>query len=1213
MKISQPLVAGSFAQMKLISVIALVCVVILAGAGQAETPSPLTSDLGGIGLQGWTDVTHSTDVGLASLAIPGHCSFRYPDGPRGFFKHGFRTENDSTVDWTPFYGVRFEVHLADAREAEITASAIAATANAPDRIVPASIRIAGAGRHVVMLPWSVFQFDQAGFQFLRFAKGFSIAARFTDGGPPGRMELGHVHLIKAPVVSLECDIRGNAATAGQMAEYQVTVGNCTDQAESVALSFSHDGWEVMSASVQPSAIELAPGQTQTCDVKVQVSDRVPPGGHESQTLMAIANGDAANASRLSFITTSELPHPYLLHTPARWQQVRDKVRDYLWARQALDGYLKTADAWKVPEIAKPPGNDPDDTMGPFLFRTQNENDLLACSFAWQLTGQKRYAQKVAEFLLRLSDPQNGYPKTLRGCNQSTVQEGHFFQHIAMSYDMIRDAGVLSDSDIRQIENTFRIFIESIERLTENGSINNWNLSQDCGAFYCALAMQDLVTADRFFSGPSGIQDQLAKGTMDDGWWYECSISYNMWCASEFTQAAIAYEPFGVDFKHTWVPASYSSTVLLSADLNGGNGIQSPDPQMKGKPFGMDPSIYGPNHRPYRTITDLWDSLLPFIDYRGVMFGVNDSTENKVTGNRTEVSGQPFEIAYFAYGDPRYAALIKMGDGRRDLLYGVPELPEKTPEAFHDNAYADNVGLAMLRSQTPGRPQRDQIQAVLHYGTHGWAHGHFDRTDLLSLMRYGRSFWNPESVFYVYEPFMYKFYTQTSVNHNLVVVDQKMQEARPGNRLLFYTGRLMQVAAVQTTARWSNPPYGGMVYDYVPVKTFAEKTWREGRYVPIPANPPAYGTLTDFTEPILQRRLMIVTDDYVVLADYLKGNKPHTFDNLLSIKGFLDLHAPQKTFLRHDAQWNTDPLGSGQFVTDCNWYSVAAPALARFEERWGPGVNNEGSRSIANEEGSLKLDIHSLWPPSQQIMVATAPEKRDVEKRLYYTVSGDGKTLAEGKFGAWILGRGHVDVPVDGVKHLQLQTRTELSKRPTLFWAGAGIVTKDGKEIPMSRLPIKFDNIVPVKNPGLDYLGGPVKIAGNEYKDTIAAEPKDSKLPGEIDVDLTGIDAARFKCVIGSDYPPGDESNTRKTCAIRATGTEAVFLTLIEPYESASMVHAAAAVDANTIRVELNDGRVQQIAISNMQGDGSNLGVTLTQFSKTQADRTETTAANTLMR
>lgn len=139
------------------------------------------------------------------------------------------------------------------------------------------------------------------------------------------------------------------------------------------------------------------------------------------------------------------------------------------------------------------------------------------------------------------------------------------------------------------------------------------------------------------------------------------------------------------------------------------------------------------------------------------------------------------------------------------------------------------------------------------------------------------------------------------------------------------------------------------------------------------------------------------------------------------------------------QWNPDPLGSGQFVTDCNWYSVSAPALAQFSERFGANPDKEeGSRSIGNEPGMLNLNVFSLWPPRQEIMIATAPEQHDVEKRLFYTVSGDGKVLAQGKFGAWILGEGDVDVPVEGVKELRLETRTELSKRPTLFWAGGGL-------------------------------------------------------------------------------------------------------------------------------------------------------------------------------
>ena len=33
---------------------------------------------------------------------------------------------------------------------------------------------------------------------------------------------------------------------------------------------------------------------------------------------------------------------------------------------------------------------------------------------------------------------------------------------------------------------------------------------------------------------------------------------------------------------------------------------------------------------------MWDSLMPFLDYRSVMFGVNDSTENPIGGTRGEI-------------------------------------------------------------------------------------------------------------------------------------------------------------------------------------------------------------------------------------------------------------------------------------------------------------------------------------------------------------------------------------------------------------------------------------------------------------------------------------------------------------------------------------------------------------------------------------------------
>ena len=131
--------------------------------------------------------------------------------------------------------------------------------------------------------------------------------------------------------------------------------------------------------------------------------------------------------------------------------------------------------------------------------------------------------------------------------------------------------------------------------------------------------------------------------------------------------------------------------------------------------------------------------------------------------------------------------------------------------------------------------------------------------------------------------------------------------------------------------------------------------------------------------------------------------------------------------------------------------------------------------------------------------------------------------------------------MDGVKQLRLETKTELAKLPTLFWANARIVNKDGKEILLNELPVKFENIQQPKEQGKDYFGGPIKIVGEEYKSATPAEPKTNGVAGIVHVDLSGVNAVRFKATIGGDYPLGDESQRRKVTAIRANGTEARFL------------------------------------------------------------------------
>ena len=104
---------------------------------------------------------------------------------------------------------------------------------------------------------------------------------------------------------------------------------------------------------------------------------------------------------------ARLDHPNILHTRQGWDEVREKVKKYDWARKAQEAYVARAEKWNVPGVA----NKKNPKQGDWLFPTQVETELMATGFAYQLTQDAKYAQKVRQFLLNLSDPQTGFPVT----------------------------------------------------------------------------------------------------------------------------------------------------------------------------------------------------------------------------------------------------------------------------------------------------------------------------------------------------------------------------------------------------------------------------------------------------------------------------------------------------------------------------------------------------------------------------------------------------------------------------------------------------------------------------------------------------------------------------------------------------------------------------------------------------------------------------------
>ncbi|MFR9602545.1 MAG: hypothetical protein SNG02_01600 [Rikenellaceae bacterium] len=1147
----------------LISTILLLCVTLCGHAKLKESVgSPDFSD--------WKSVKTAKD-GAAVVSSSDVITYTYPEGKNSV--KGFRAYYNGS-DWSRYAGLSMEVYLEKESATKINLTFGVAEENAEhfEPINCAEVNLYGVGWNRVYVPWNLFSLNHGQRGTLQGVQSLTLSVESESNK---KVQIRDVSLVKGETIALESAFQGGADEAGAEVTYELEVGNVSNETKTVQLSLPRLGWEAMTTTITPEVLTLAPSETKTVQVKVSIPESLPQGANEVQSIVAVANGNGAQSQTIDFTTSVRVESPFIVHTKDGWQEVIEKAQNYEWAQKELEKYDRMAAEWKVPAVAKElPSMNPH--MGHYLYHSSQIDDLMQCAVAYKLTGKKEYAQKCLDVIRNVVDEKSGYPVTLRVNQNNFVKEGGVFQNIARTYDMIMDCGLLTDEDHRLIEQTFRLYIETAIMGNDDGGIGNWDLSELMGGLYCALMVQDFHLAKEIMYSPTGIRQQFVHGVMSDGWWYECSVGYNLWCATMFSEAAVALRPWGLNFLDEHIVIGKVPYFSLMPN------------RMKPGLYGMDFNKWGKIENNAIGIKQMWDALVPFLDYRGVMFAVNDAQE-------TSVIGEPFEMAYYLFRDPEYASVIKMGT-HRDLLYGVPELPDFESVKNKQSAYADNIGIVQLRSQTPDREQREQIQAALHYGSHGGYHGHFDRTNLLSMMRYGRSFYNPEMIWYGYQSYNYKFLVQTSMTKNMVVVDQKMQEPVESKRLLFYSGDMVQATTVETEARWCNPPYGGMRYGDKQGYSFQRKAWEEGRQIKFPEEEPEYGEITGYTEPILQRRMMVMMDDYIVLADYVDAEGEHTFDWLFQMKGFKGLDASKKEFVRRENQLSDDPLSAAQFFTNCEWFETQGTVRSSYEMLFGEGSDNAGTRAPNSEDGPIKIDVFNAWPQQNEVTVATVPESHGVAKQLWYEVEADGKVILSDSTGAWILGRKDISLDITGRKELVLKTK--LKRNPsnnTIFWGNAKVTLANGKEMVLSKLPIKYNNTLQPQSKGMDYYGGPVKLGGEPMTSSLPGMPSDFRSEATIVVDLSGVDASKLECCIGGDYPLGDETQRRRTLNVRSKGEEARFLSVIEPYEATSVVKSVVASSADKLTVELKDGRTQEITIVNLEGEGDDMRVEVKEY------------------
>lgn len=1111
----------------------------------------------------------------------------FPNTPdkNNWYDQGLVPKNDYTADIFGWYGFSFETEVHGRVEIVVTAGLLDFGEVHSEEVIDYytwRATVYGNGTVKVIAPLSQFDILSSTPARWKFLRSVEI-----------NRDVRKLRAVRGKGIYAHADVLSKPAQPGELIEYKLRLVNCLDVKQAVSFSFERTGYEVLSPYITDNELLLGPFEEKTCFLKAQMNDKIVEGGFEKHKLHIIPNGDGSQEQVLEFYSVRRMSHPYIANTEDGWNEVKEKAEKYDWAKKIAAAYIERAEQWEVPEI----GNH---NHGMFL--TAEAHKCYNSAIAWKLTGREEFAAKAALFLRRVSDREKGYPMRRKAGSQQLVHEGEFFKSCAMAYDLICNAGVFTDEEHEDILYSFRLFVDFIDWELADGGITNWSLAEIAGALYCAMDLQDREKIERFVFGTGGILAHLKAGVYSDGWWCECTIGYNQMAAGLFSEYTIALRPWGINIADWWVPANYSNKVhFRNQDFDG-----------------LSWDIHGSNTRNYRCIEDLWDSLVAMANYRSVVQGVNDSAEEILQGASPIAFDSRYDIAYTIYRKPEYAEIIRNAgeNAFRDLLHGVGELPEVKSDIHKQSFYFDNGGIAVLRSNTEGREDSGQFEIGLKYGSHGGAHGHYDRCALNAVSRFGKSLFNPENVWYSYSTFMYKFYVQNSITHNMVTVDLKLQDPQDSRKLLFHTGELFQAGAVETCAKWSNPPYGG--WRVVSNESFADRAWIEGRYVPIPENPPPYTKRTGFTEPIMQRRLAVLTDDYVVCFDYISGSEEHDYHCIYHLPGLQGVEGEALTSMGHTEQLVTDPLSSAQFVTDVDCYSSKGTAKLSFSYEYTEALSAKAPwtpapfRSGMNIPGRLNTDIYYVQDTEHELFVGCDPENALVSKRLYYRAEADGTEIAGGKFGAWILGREHIDADIAGKKELRLYVRTEDGEieigQPgdtvkTIFWGDPYFITESGEKLYLADMEYTTSNIDNGNGAGIDYGGGPVKIQAKKFDKAVPGDVTDKSRKGEIIVDLSGLNAVRFVSDIGGDYPVGDESNRRRMAALKKHGSTVRFVSVLEPYTDKKMIRNISYTNDDKIAVELNDGRTQTIEISGLD-TGSGTAVTVCEYAGGQLIRKE---------
>lgn len=373
-----------------------------------------------------------------------------------------------------------------------------------------------------------------------------------------------------------------------------------------------------------------------------------------------------------------------------------------------------------------------------------------------LTGEKRYADCVADMLMEYARYYPGYeihgdiPYNGPGkLTAQTLDEAVFLRTMGYAYDLVSSA---MDEDRKAFVER-NLFREGADFLMDHRhpQLHNHEVIIDGAIGVLALILGDDEMLRTAIYGKYGLVYQLENGTLDDGFWFECSTAYHFYALQNF----LYYEKFA---RHT-----------------GFSNLSNPR---------------------------YHDMLLSILRLEKDDLSFPLLNDSHVDQGGAEAYGL-FDFAYSIWHDEQVRAILCSLSGKRSGI---------TKESFFYGERNIDMSQAELRlSSVEGRTglgasvaRRGGDYLLFRHGPYGGEHDHYDRLSIsycrnnvpvsidIGTTGYGA-------------PLHYAYYKRTET-HNTFCIDSENQAPSAGRLLEFReeNDRILMKAEVEWTADYRMP-------------------------------------------------------------------------------------------------------------------------------------------------------------------------------------------------------------------------------------------------------------------------------------------------------------------------------------------------------------------------------------------------------------------------